>query len=99
MEDNLVPENDGFDPTLLGLPASFAAKQARSEFPCITGLANNVLGCNSITISYSSYYTGIANFTQVKGNHTLKYGGEYWVLQQSNSGRVQSGRILGGVES
>ena len=93
MEDNLVPENDGFDPTLLGLPASFAAKQARSEFPCITGLANNVLGCNSITISYSSYYTGIANFTQVKGNHTLKYGGEYWVLQQANLGIGQQGQF------
>ena len=33
MEDNVVPENDGFDPTLLGLPASFAAKQARSGVP------------------------------------------------------------------
>ena len=74
MEDNLVPENDGFDPTQLGLPASFAAKQARPEFPCITGLANNVLGCNSITITYSSYYTWIANIPQIKTTPRYRSG-------------------------
>ena len=31
MEDSLVPQNDGFDSTQLGFPASFAAKRARSS--------------------------------------------------------------------
>jgi hypothetical protein len=93
MEDSVVPQDDGFQPSTLGLPASFAAKQARPEFPCINGVANSVLGCNSITISYSTYYTWIGNLTKVEGNHTLKFGAEYWVLQQANLGIGQQGEF------
>jgi hypothetical protein len=89
MEDTNFFAGGDFDPTQLGFPASFAATLAKPQFPCISGLFNNIVGCHGITDNYSTYYTWIANLTHVRGNHTLKYGAEYWVLQQSTIGLGQ----------
>ncbi len=83
-----VPQHDngaGFDPTQLGFPSAFVAQLQKPSFPNITGLFGNIGTSNAGNYTNNRYYTWRGNFTQVKGNMTLHYGAEYWVLQQANA--------------
>jgi len=95
------PSNDhgvGFDPATLGFPVSFTSQQAVKAAPRISGLFGDI-GVNQAgsTIN-TSYYTTSAVMTQVRGDMTLKYGGEFWVLQQSNQSVGNQGRFDFGSE-
>ncbi|MEN6602415.1 MAG: carboxypeptidase regulatory-like domain-containing protein [Bryobacteraceae bacterium] len=72
----------GFDPTLLGFSKSYVSQMDRLSFPRITGLFGNV-GGSAGGYTNTTYYNWNANLTQVKGNMTLHYGGEYRVLQDA----------------
>jgi hypothetical protein len=86
IEDTNEQVDYSFDPTQLGFPQRFESLMVRPEYPCISGLFGNLVGCQSISNNYSTYYTWIANFTHIVDNHTFNYGGEYWVLQQGVRG-------------
>src|SRR5579872_2062483 len=89
------PSNDagaGFDPVKLGFPAGFVSQLSRPSFPRITGFAGaptdnpQAFGTNNAgSFQDTTYHTWGATFTQVYGNHTFHYGGEYCVLQQANT--------------
>jgi hypothetical protein len=81
------PNNDlgaGFDPTQLGLPKSFAAQLSRPSFPRITGFAGNFGTGQAGAYQGNTYHTMSANLTHIHGDHTLRYGAEYWILQEAN---------------
>ena len=95
------PNNDhgvGFDPSTLGFPASFTSQQAVSAAPRISGLFGDIGVNQAGSVVDTSYYTWSAVLTQVKGNMTLKYGAEYWVLQQANKSIGNQGRFDFGSE-
>ncbi len=75
----------GFDPATLGFPTSFTSQLQVNAFPRIVGQFGDIGVGNAGQVTNTSYYTWAAVFTQVKGNMTLKYGAEYWVLQQNNN--------------
>ena len=54
------------------------------RLPRITGLFGDIGIGQAGSVTDTGYYTWAAILTQVKGNMTLKYGAEYWVLQQAN---------------
>ncbi len=83
----------GFDPTTLGLPASFMSQLARPSFPYINGFAGNFGASNAGSYTDTTYQTWAATLTQVHGNHTFRYGGEYWVLQRANQGLGNQGEF------
>jgi hypothetical protein len=76
----------GFDITKLGFSSSFAAELTKPAFPYITGIAGNFGTGNGGSFTGTSYYTWGATFTHIHGNHMFHYGGEYWILQQSDNG-------------
>lgn len=83
--EELTTDNGvGFDPTTLGFSPGVASQFLTKEFPAIGGFAGG-FGTNTNTYTMNTYYTLTAGLTHVHGNHTLRYGAEYWVLQQSNA--------------
>jgi hypothetical protein len=74
----------GFDPTKLGFSKDVASKFLFPQFPQIIGVASN-FGVDTNTYTMNTYYTGSASLVHMHSNHTFRYGGEYWVLQQSNA--------------
>lgn len=83
----------GFDPAQLGLPQRYISQLKKPSFPRIVGFAGDFgtgqAGSNTVT----NYYTWTAGLTHIKGNHTMRYGAEYWVLQQANSGIGNQGQF------
>ena len=95
------PNNDygvGFDATTLGMPASFVSQQAVPSSPRITNLFGDIGVNQAGSVVDTSNYTWSAVLTHIKGNHTLKYGGEFWVLQQANKNVGHQGRFDFGSE-
>src|SRR5579864_7485849 len=101
------PGNDhgvGFDPSTLGLPKSFTSQQAVPTAPRISASGGFVgsstdIGVNQAgSVSNTSDYTWSAVLTQVKGNMTLKYGAEYWIMQQADKSIGNQGRFDSGSE-
>ena len=95
------PNNDngiGFDPSTLGLPTSFTSQQAVPSPPRISGLFGDIGVNQAGSVVDTSNYTWSAVLTQVHGNHTLKYGAEYWILQQANKNIGNQGRFDFGSE-
>ncbi len=74
----------GFNPVQLGFPASFVSQLAAPSFPHITGFAGDFGSAQAGTYQSNTYYTWSAAMTHVKGNHTMRYGAEYWVLQEAD---------------
>jgi hypothetical protein len=72
----------GFDQASLGLPTSLTSK-LHPSFPNITGFAGN-FGTANATYTINTYYVWNAGMSQMHGNHALKYGTEFWILQQAN---------------
>ncbi len=83
-EERTSPLSLNLDPTQFGFSSSFASQQAVPVVPYINGLFGNYLGATALSYTYTTYYSWLANFTQVKGNMTLHYGAEYWTLQQGS---------------
>lgn len=86
---NQIPESQGFDPTSLGLPADFRIRAAQLKFPDFT-----IGGSSSIPGEVTSGQIGgagndqprdtitLANaMTWVKGDMTIRFGGEYRLLR------------------
>jgi hypothetical protein len=76
----------GFDPTQLGFSKGFADQLVKASFPRIVGIANDFGTNQAGTYYWNNYYTWSANLTHVHGNHTMRYGAEYWVLQDADGG-------------
>lgn len=83
----------GFDPTQLGFPASFESQLAKPAFPRITGFAGDFGTDNAGSYTFNTYYTWTAGLTHIHGNHAMRYGGEYWVLQQASGGIGNQGQF------
>jgi hypothetical protein len=79
-------KGSGFDPTQLGFSPSFVSQLVKPSFPRITGIAGDFGTSQAGTYYYNNYYTWSANLTHIHGNHTLKYGAEFWVLQDADGG-------------
>jgi hypothetical protein len=83
-EERTTPLSLGFNPAQLGFPAGFVSQQAVPVIPYINGLFGNYLGATAESYTYTTYYNWLANLSQTRGNMTLKYGAEFWVLQQGS---------------
>jgi hypothetical protein len=92
-EEPGIDSGSGFDPAKLGFAQSFVSQMELPSFPYITGFAGNFGTGNAGSYTDTSYYTWTALMTQVKGNMTLKYGGEAWVLQEANKGIGNQGEF------
>jgi hypothetical protein len=66
----------GFLPSSLGLPKDIDSVVDRQMFPGISLSGYQGLGGNDHRYSAFMSHTALANLTQVKGRHTLKYGFE-----------------------
>src|SRR5256885_16528061 len=82
----------GFDPTQLGFSSSFVSQLPKPSFPYITGFAGATsdspqhFGTGQAgTYQDNTYYTWSGSLTHVHGNHTFRYGGEYWILQEADA--------------
>jgi hypothetical protein len=99
-EEPGVDSGSGFNPAQLGFPQSFVSQMELPSFPYITGFAGvttdnpqNFGTGNAGSYTNTAYYTWSAIATQVKGNMTLKYGAEAWILQQAGKGIGNQGRF------
>ncbi len=72
----------GFNPADLGFSQSYVSQMQQLSFPRITGLFGDI-GGSAGDYTNTTYYNWNASLTQVKGNMTLHYGGEYRVLQEA----------------
>lgn len=74
----------GFNPTQLGMPSSFTSQLKNPSFPYIKDFAGD-FGAQQVNNSvFNTYHTWAGTLTQVKGNHTLHYGAEYWIQQEAD---------------
>jgi hypothetical protein len=76
----------GFDPTSLGCSKSFVSQLRKPSFPRISGIAGDFGVDNAGSYNMNTYNSWGAVLTQIHGKHSLRYGAEYWVLQQANAG-------------
>src|SRR5260370_11287221 len=74
----------GFDPVQLGCRPAFASQLVYPSFPLIAGVAGNFGSSQGGTYQSNTYHTWSAALLHSKGNHTLHYGVEYWVLQEAD---------------
>ncbi len=89
---NQIPESFGFDPVSLGLPAYMRDRAASLLFPELSiGGASNVPGemtsgqiGGSGNINPRDTQTVANAITYLKGNHTMRFGGEYRLLRYFN---------------
>lgn len=77
-------QGSGFNPTQLGFPAGYAAQLQKPSFPHIKGIAGDFGTGQAGTYQNNTYYTWSGALTHVHGNHTMRYGAEYWVLQEAD---------------
>ncbi len=86
-EEETQDEGVGFDPTTLGFSKAVAGQFRYPEFPQIGGImgAGNYIGAGTNTYNMNTYYTWSGSLTHEHGNHTIRYGAEYWVLQIANT--------------
>jgi len=77
-------QGSGFNPTQLGFPASIAAQLQKPSFPHIKAIAGDFGTGQAGTYQNNTYYTWSGALTHVHGNHTMRYGAEYWVLQEAD---------------
>jgi len=75
----------GFNPADLGFSSKYVSLMEKLSFPRITGLFGDI-GGSAGNYTHTTYYNWNANVTEIRGNLTLKYGGEYRVLQEATAG-------------
>jgi hypothetical protein len=83
----------GFDPTQLGFPASFAALQQKPSFPRITGFAGDFGSGQGGNYTNNTHHIWGATLSHSRRNHTLRYGAEYWILQEGRGGLGNQGQF------
>jgi hypothetical protein len=83
----------GFDPTQLGFSNSYASQLVKPSFPYISGFAGNFGTNQADGYTNNTYYTWAATLTQLHGNHTFHYGGEYWILQEADGSVGRQGEF------
>jgi len=76
----------GFDPSVLGFPASFVKQMEKPSFPRITGIIGDIGAGSAGSFTATNNYTWSAILNHSIRNMTLKYGAEYWVLQRAAKG-------------
>jgi hypothetical protein len=79
-------KGSGFDPTQLGFSPGFVSQLIKPSFPRITGVAGDFGTGQAGTYYFNNYYNWSASLTHVHGNHTMRYGAEYRVLQDADGG-------------
>jgi len=79
------PPSRGFDITRLGFPASLAAQidGATATFPEFAIDGYTSLGRDSGDINPNTYYSFAGSAAHIRGTHSLRYGGEYRILQEN----------------
>jgi hypothetical protein len=84
----------GFDPTKLGFPSSWVSQLQKPSFPYIT-IANYASFGTTQADSYTNntHHIWTANLTHIHGNHTMRFGGEFWVLQEAHGGVGNQGEF------
>jgi hypothetical protein len=84
----------GFDPTQLGFPASWVSQLQKPSFPYIT-VSNYANFGTTQAASYNNntHHVWTGNITQMAGKHTLRYGGEFWILQEARGGVGNQGEF------
>ncbi len=92
-EDFAMNNGAGFDPTTLGLPKTFVSQLRKPSFPRNTGISGDFGVDNAGSYTMNTYYSWGAGLTHVHGKHTMRYGAEYWVLQQANAGIGNQGQF------
>ncbi len=75
----------GFNPIELGFSKDYVSKMEKLSFPRITGLFGDI-GGSAGGYTHTTYYNWNANVTEIRGNLTLKYGGEFRILQEAGAG-------------
>ena len=83
----------GFDPTSLGLPKSFVSQLRKPSFPRIVGIAGDFGVSNAGSYTMNTTHSWGAGLTHIHGKHTMRYGAEYWVLQQANASIGNQGQF------
>jgi hypothetical protein len=76
----------GFDPTQLGFSSGLASQLIKPSFPRITGFGGDFGSGQGGTYQSNTYHTWSAALSHSKGNHNLRYGAEYWTLQEADGG-------------
>ena len=76
----------GFDPTQLGFSPGLASQLIKPSFPRITGFGGDFGSAQGGTYQSNTYHTWSAALVHSKGNHYLRYGAEYWTLQEADGG-------------
>jgi hypothetical protein len=84
----------GFDPTKLGFPASWVSQLQRPSFPYITIANYASFGTTQAdTYTINTHHIWSASLTKVHGNHTMRFGGEFWALQEAHGGIGNQGEF------
>ena len=81
---------EGFDPTLLGFPASLAAQLPAKFFPRINYTDYSAFGNTGSQFTFSDTWSWSETVNQVVGNHSLKYGGEARVMLNNQKNPTSS---------
>jgi len=81
--NNRIPHSDGFDLTSVGFPASLAAQQQFHAYPWMQ--FNSVGSSGKLTTSeirrIANNWNQSASITWIRGNHVLKFGGQFRIQQ------------------
>src|SRR5262249_25532274 len=81
--NNRIPPLDGFDLTSIGFPAALGAVQQVKSFPRLTFADVQSVGklATSQIRRITNNWNEGASLTWMRGNHTLKFGGQFRVQQ------------------
>ncbi|HJZ97000.1 MAG TPA: TonB-dependent receptor, partial [Candidatus Solibacter sp.] len=84
----------GFDPTKLGFPASWVSRLQKPSFPYITVSGYASFGTTQADgYNDNTHHVLTGNLTQVHGKHMMRYGGEFWILQEARGGVGNQGQF------
>ncbi len=78
------PASVGFDPAVLGFPKNLISDPSVMAFPEIVVDSYATLGYDSGFRSATNYHTFSASVSHLRGDHGLRLGGEYRILQENN---------------
>ncbi|SPE33291.1 TonB-dependent receptor [Candidatus Sulfopaludibacter sp. SbA3] len=93
-EEPAYGTGSGFDPAQLGFPASWVSQLQKPSFPYIT-IANYASFGTTQADQYTNntHHIWSGSLSHVHGNHSMRYGAEFWVLQQAQGGIGNQGEF------
>jgi hypothetical protein len=84
----------GFDPTKLGFPTSWVSQLQKPSFPYITIANYASFGATQAdSYTFNTHHIWTASLTHMRGNHTMRFGSEFWVLQEAHGGVGNQGEF------